>query len=107
MTNSLSPSCPTVRSRMTIRSNHALEGAGWPEVVQRKRDEDGVCGEDLAGELLGQGAGGGLFRGALGRGDEVGGDGDVVKVRYRVDGQVAVGDGPVRVLGLPAIGVVG
>jgi hypothetical protein len=84
-----------------------LEGAGWPEVVQRKRDEDGVCGEDFAGELLGQGAGGGLLRGALGRGDELGGDGDVVKVRYRVDGQVAVGDCPVRVLGPPALGVVG
>ena len=50
-----------------------LEGAGWPEVVQRKRDEDGVSGEDLAGELLGEGAGGGLLRGALGRGDELGG----------------------------------
>src|ERR1017187_6736186 len=67
-----------------------LERAGRPEVVEREGYEDGVGGEYLAGELLGEGAGGGLRRGAVGGGDEFGGDGDVVQVRDRVDSQVAV-----------------
>ena len=49
-------------------------------------DQDGVGREELADQLLPQGAGRGLFGGAVGGGDEPGREGGVIKVGHRVCG---------------------
>ena len=80
-----------------------LEGAGRPKVVEREPDEDRVSGQDFVDELCSERDCGGLLGSAIGLGDELCKESDVVEVRDRIGGEIAVGNHPVRIVCSPTV----